>query len=203
MNRLALASVTAAASLPTQRTVEGTVATLDAIGRDLTGPLVVTVGAGVSQRESLSWWESRALYGWRVLVPQTRDRDDDMLSRLAAHGAVPETVRTIAVEPPRSPAQMERAVGIGQRTGDELFRRHMRRNRAKNGLSHGKKKGPQWGPFPIPVCTVDQWCLTQVAVRQKIALQPVTASFLPPSVTLMDFARKLSPEEGLKPLPSP
>ena len=104
------ATVTAGATLPTQRTVEGTVATLDAIGRGLTGPLVVTVGAGVCQRESLSWWESRALYGWRVLVPQTRDRDADMLSRLRAHGAIPETVRTIAVEPPRSPAQMERAV---------------------------------------------------------------------------------------------
>jgi uroporphyrinogen III methyltransferase/synthase len=104
------ASVTASATLPTQRTVEGTVATLDAIGRDLTGPLVVTVGAGVSQRAVLSWWESRALYGWRVLVPQTRDRDDNMLDLLREHGAIPETVRTIAVEPPRSPAQMERAV---------------------------------------------------------------------------------------------
>ena len=104
------ASVTAGATLPTQRTVEGTVATLDAIGRDLTGPLVVTVGSGVTQRESLSWWESRALYGWRVLVPQTRDTDRGMLDRLRAHGGIPETVRTIAVEPPRSPAQMERAV---------------------------------------------------------------------------------------------
>jgi len=104
------ACVTAGATLPTQRTVEGTVATLDAIGRELTGPLVVTVGARVSQRESLSWWESRSLYGWRVLVPQTRDRDQDMLIRLRTHGAIPETVRTVAVEPPRSPAQMERAV---------------------------------------------------------------------------------------------
>lgn len=104
------ASVTAGATLPTQRTVEGTVATLDAIGRDLTGPLVITVGAAVARRESLSWWESRALYGWRVLVPQTRGRDADMLARLRRHGAIPETVRTISVEPPRSPAQMERAV---------------------------------------------------------------------------------------------
>jgi uroporphyrinogen III methyltransferase/synthase len=104
------ASITAFATLPTQRTVEGTVATLDSIGRELTGPLVVTVGNGISHRGALSWWESRALYGWRVLIPQTRDRDDDMAGLLRAHGAIPELVPTIAVEPPRSPAQMERAV---------------------------------------------------------------------------------------------
>ncbi len=104
------ASVTAAATLRTQKTVQGTVATLDAIGRELTGQLIVTVGTAVTKREELSWWESRALYGWRVLVPQTRARDNGMLDRLRSHGAIPETVRTISVEPPRSPAQMERSV---------------------------------------------------------------------------------------------
>src|SRR5688500_5807262 len=44
---------------------------------------------------------------------------------------------------------------------------------------------------------------TQVAERQKIDLQPVTSSFLPPSITLTDLARKLSPVDGLKPRPSP
>ncbi len=104
------ACITADATLPSQRTVQGTVATLDTIGRELPGQLVITVGAGVPQREALSWWESRALYGWRVLVPQTREPDAAMLERLRRHGGIPETVRTIAVEPPRSPAQMERSV---------------------------------------------------------------------------------------------
>lgn len=104
------ASVTAGATLATQRTAQGTVATLDAIGGELTGPLVITVGAGVAQRESLSWWESRALYSWRVLVPQTRDHDSGMIDRIVAHGGIPTLVPTVAVEPPRSPAQMERSV---------------------------------------------------------------------------------------------
>ena len=104
------ASVTAFASLPTQRTVDGTVATLDGMGRELAGPLVVTVGSGASQRGKLSWWESRALYGWRLLIPQTRDSADDLVSLLRSHGAICERVPTIAVEPPRTPAQIERAV---------------------------------------------------------------------------------------------
>ena len=104
------ASVTSGATLPTQRTVDGTLATLDGIGGQMSGPLVVTVGAGISQRGRLSWWESRALYGWRVLIPQTRDPADGMLDLLRMHGAIPQRVPTVAVEPPRTPAQMERAV---------------------------------------------------------------------------------------------
>jgi uroporphyrinogen III methyltransferase/synthase len=103
-------SVTAGASLPTQRTVDGTLAGLDGMGRDLNGPLVVAVGSSAAARQRLSWWESRALYGWRVLIPQTRDSSDLMVELLRSHGAIPERVPTIAVEPPRTPAQMERAV---------------------------------------------------------------------------------------------
>ena len=62
------------------------------------------------QRAKLNWWESRALYGWTVLVPRTKEQAGEMSERLIAHGALPIEVPTIAVEPPRSPAQMERAV---------------------------------------------------------------------------------------------
>lgn len=76
----------------------------------LTGPLVVTIGKTVASRAKLNWWESRALYGWTVLVPRTKDQAGEMSERLTCYGALPIEVPTIAVEPPRSPAQMERAV---------------------------------------------------------------------------------------------
>jgi uroporphyrinogen III methyltransferase / synthase len=76
----------------------------------LAGPLVVTIGKTVTNRAKLNWWESRALYGWTVLVPRTKDQAGEMSDRLVSHGALPIEVPTIAVEPPRSPAQMERAV---------------------------------------------------------------------------------------------
>jgi uroporphyrinogen III methyltransferase/synthase len=93
-----------------QKTVTSTVDKLSTDGADLEGPLTVTVGDAAGDRAALSWWESRALYGWRVLVPRTKDQAGAMSDRLRVHGAVPEEVPTIAVEPPRSPAQMERAV---------------------------------------------------------------------------------------------
>ncbi|HEY3005061.1 MAG TPA: uroporphyrinogen-III synthase, partial [Kribbellaceae bacterium] len=76
----------------------------------LYGTLVVTIGAGVGQRDKLSWWESRALYGWKVLVPRTKEQAGAMSARLRVWGAIPCEVPTIAVEPPRTPAQMERAI---------------------------------------------------------------------------------------------
>ena len=75
-----------------------------------TSSLVVTIGKTVAHRAKLNWWESRALYGWTVLVPRTKDQAGEMSDKLVGHGALPIEVPTIAVEPPRSPAQMERAV---------------------------------------------------------------------------------------------
>ena len=93
-----------------QRTVDTSLASLAADAGELSGPLVVTVGQAVANRSKLSWWESRALYGWKVLVPRTKDQAAEMSERLRSHGAIPVEVPTISVEPPRSPAQMERSV---------------------------------------------------------------------------------------------
>ncbi len=73
------------------------------------GPAVAVVGAAAAH-QGLSWFESKPLFGWRVLVPRTKEQAAAVSERLRSHGAVPEEVPTIAVEPPRTPQQMERAV---------------------------------------------------------------------------------------------
>ena len=89
---------------------QGAKLSLSTGGDPLGGPLVVTIGKTVASRAKLNWWESRELYGWTVLVPRTKDQAGEMSERLTSYGALPVEVPTIAVEPPRSPAQMERAV---------------------------------------------------------------------------------------------
>jgi uroporphyrinogen III methyltransferase / synthase len=74
------------------------------------GPAVAVVGEGVTAQRSLSWFETKPLFGWRVLVPRTKEQAEEVSDLLRAQGAVPEQVPTIAVEPPRTPQQMERAV---------------------------------------------------------------------------------------------
>ncbi|GEL19992.1 bifunctional uroporphyrinogen-III C-methyltransferase/uroporphyrinogen-III synthase [Pseudonocardia asaccharolytica] len=103
-------AVTVRGTAATQKTVETTLAAMAADAAEFEGPLVLTLGPEVARRGELSWWESRALYGWRVLVPRTKDQAGAMSDRLRVHGAISEEVPTIAVEPPRSPTQMERAV---------------------------------------------------------------------------------------------
>jgi len=73
-------------------------------------PAVIVVGKVVSLRETLSWFETKPLFGWRVLVPRTKEQAPAMSTKLRGFGAVPEEVPTISVEPPRNPQQMDKAV---------------------------------------------------------------------------------------------
>ncbi|MDP2772380.1 MAG: uroporphyrinogen-III synthase [Nocardioides sp.] len=73
-------------------------------------PAITVVGNVVNLRETLSWFESKPLFGWRVLVPRTKDQAGVLSTRLRGYGAVPEEVPTISVEPPRNPLQMDKAV---------------------------------------------------------------------------------------------
>ncbi|WP_231920256.1 bifunctional uroporphyrinogen-III C-methyltransferase/uroporphyrinogen-III synthase [Microlunatus soli] len=70
----------------------------------------ITLGAAVQDRDALSWYETKPLFGWRVLVPRTKDQAVAMTARLRTYGAHSEEVPTISVEPPRSPQQMDKAV---------------------------------------------------------------------------------------------
>jgi len=100
-----------------QHTVVSTLATvsadLKAAGVSLLtahGRAIAVVGDVVKAQRTLSWYETRPLFGWRVLVPRTKEQAATVCDQLRASGAVPEQVPTIAVEPPRTPQQMERAV---------------------------------------------------------------------------------------------
>ncbi|MFH9471321.1 uroporphyrinogen-III synthase [Streptomyces clavifer] len=75
-------------------------------------PVVAVVGerSSAAQRDQLAWFESKPLFGWKVLVPRTREQAASLSDQLRSYGAVPHEVPTIAVEPPRTPQQMERAV---------------------------------------------------------------------------------------------
>lgn len=103
-------SVTFGGTTTEQRTVLSTLDTVEADAAELLGPVVVVVGDAAKKADKLGWFENRALYGWRVLVPRTRDQAGVLSTALRAYGAIPVEVPTIAVEPPRTPAPMERAI---------------------------------------------------------------------------------------------
>lgn len=105
-------AVTRSGGTTDQRTVAATLEDVAKVAKaaGLTAEGVVVVGDAVSARDKLSWFETRSLFGWRVLVPRTKEQAGTLSAQLSRHGAVPVEVPTISVEPPRTPQQMERAV---------------------------------------------------------------------------------------------
>lgn len=95
-----------------QTTVVSTLAEIaaDAKTAGMTAPAITVVGEVVTMREALSWFETKPLYGWRILVPRTKEQAAGLASRLRGYGAISEEVPTISVEPPRNPQQMDKAV---------------------------------------------------------------------------------------------
>ena len=95
-----------------QRTITATLGELHMVVKASrqVGPGVMVVGEPVSRRAALSWFETKPLFGWRVLVPRTKASHPGLAAHLRRFGAVSVEVPTISVEPPRTPQQMERAV---------------------------------------------------------------------------------------------
>lgn len=116
-------SATLSGTTTRQRTFTATLATIAAdlkAARVLPSPVsapvdpatsvIAVVGEQVAHRSSHSWFETKPLFGWNVLVPRTKEQAHGLSDQLRGYGAVPQEVPTIAVEPPRTPQQMERAI---------------------------------------------------------------------------------------------
>ncbi|WP_030549173.1 uroporphyrinogen-III synthase [Streptomyces albus] len=113
-------AVTIAGTTTRQRTWTATLGTIGQVlkaakvlpSADGGQPVIAVVGEHScdARRDQLSWFESKPLFGWQVLVPRTKEQAASLSDQLRSYGAVPSEVPTIAVEPPRTPQQMERAV---------------------------------------------------------------------------------------------
>ena len=105
-------AVTGAGTTTEQFTIVSTLGRLapDTKHAGLTEPALIVIGAAVGMRDRMSWFETKPLFGWRVLVPRTKEQAAGLSEQLRSYGAVPEEVPTISVEPPRTPQQMDRAI---------------------------------------------------------------------------------------------
>ncbi|MFX4295302.1 uroporphyrinogen-III synthase [Streptomyces bohaiensis] len=113
-------SVTVGGTTTQQRTWSATLGTIERTlksakvlpSADGGRTVIAVVGerSAPAYRDELAWFESKPLFGWRVLVPRTKEQAASLSEQLRSYGAVPSEVPTIAVEPPRTPQQMDRAV---------------------------------------------------------------------------------------------
>jgi uroporphyrinogen III methyltransferase/synthase len=95
-----------------QKTVVADLNTIEEAARNagMTAPAVTVIGLVVGLRDKLNWYESRPLFGMTVLVPRTRQQAGTLSFEVRALGGEPLEVPTIAIEPPRNPEPMRKAV---------------------------------------------------------------------------------------------
>jgi uroporphyrinogen III methyltransferase/synthase len=105
-------AMTSTGTTTDQQTVTSTLQHIaaDARAARMAPPAVTVVGEVVAMREALSWFETKPLFGWRILVPRTKEQAGSLSTRLRGYGGEPEEDPTISVEPPRNPLQMDKAV---------------------------------------------------------------------------------------------
>ena len=100
------------ASTGRQRTMEGTLGTMaDIADREkFKSPAVAILGDVVKERAKINWFESRPLFGRRIVVTRTREQAGELSVRLRELGADVVELPTIRIEPPQDTAEFSRLV---------------------------------------------------------------------------------------------
>ncbi len=85
-----------------QRTLTGTLADIAAAAAaaGLGAPAVAVIGGVVRERERLNWFETKPLFGRRIVVTRTREQASDLSRRLADLGAEVIELPTIRIADP-------------------------------------------------------------------------------------------------------
>ena len=98
-------------TLPTQRTITGTLGEMQHIVREAQrrGSGVLVVGPVVGLREYLRWFDSRPLFGKRILVTRPEAQATELVDLLWSLGAEPIEAPMIRVEPPEDYGALDEA----------------------------------------------------------------------------------------------
>jgi uroporphyrinogen III methyltransferase / synthase len=105
-------AVISKATRPEQRTVSGTLRNIEARVSDaqLETPALIVVGDVVTLHETLNWFESKPLFGKRVIVTRAREQASELKRLLEEAGAQVLQFPTIEIAEPESWESLDRAI---------------------------------------------------------------------------------------------
>jgi uroporphyrinogen III methyltransferase / synthase len=105
-------AVISKATTPEQRTVAGTLATIEAkvVAADLPTPALIVVGDVVKMHDVINWFETKPLFGKRIVVTRAREQVSDLKRLFQESGATVIEFPTIAIVPPESFESLDLAV---------------------------------------------------------------------------------------------
>lgn len=89
------------ASTPEQKSVVGTLATIAdiVVEAGIKPPALIVIGEVVNLRDTIDWFEKRALFGRRIIVTRTREQASELVAGLEENGASCYECATINIEP--------------------------------------------------------------------------------------------------------
>jgi uroporphyrinogen III methyltransferase/synthase len=95
-----------------QKTVTGTLADIVEKAReaDIKPPAVTVVGEVVALRDKLRWFDTKPLFGRRVLVTRSREQASALSERLRELGAEPLEYPAIEIAPPKDMGPLDEAI---------------------------------------------------------------------------------------------
>jgi uroporphyrinogen III methyltransferase/synthase len=95
-----------------QRTVVGTLQDIveKAEQAQMEPPTIIVVGQVVQLRDQLNWYETRPLFGKRILVTRAREQAGELSTLLAEYGAEPVEYPVIQIVPPESWRELDDAL---------------------------------------------------------------------------------------------
>jgi uroporphyrinogen III methyltransferase / synthase len=95
-------------TLPSQRTVEGTLGTIATLADSSRAGLLV-IGAVAGLRGHLRWFDNRPLSGRRIVVTRSREQAGELMEMLEERGAEAIPAHAIRIMPPEDSAPLEKA----------------------------------------------------------------------------------------------
>ncbi|MFL6281028.1 MAG: uroporphyrinogen-III C-methyltransferase [Vicinamibacterales bacterium] len=96
------------ATLPSQRTVEGTLETIGTAA-DPDRPGLMVIGAVAGLRSHLRWFDNRPLSGRRIVVTRSREQATEFIDMLEERGAEAIPADAIRIVPPEDPTPLDDA----------------------------------------------------------------------------------------------
>lgn len=168
-------------TLPWQRTVEGTLETIAGKVKeaDLRSPAVIVLGAVVTLRSKMKWFERQKLFGRRILVTRAREQSGELTRQLRAAGADVIEIPTIEFKPPKSWRPLDQSIKNLSKYEVVIFTSVNAVQSFVTRLLHHKKD------------------LRSLAGRQIVAIGPATAQSLRENGIVVDAMPENYQSEGL------
>ena len=93
-----------------QHTITGTIENIEERARGVETPALILIGTVVELRDTISWFETKPLYGKRIVVTRARDQASELKRLLEDSGAEVIEFPTIEIGPPPSFASLDKVI---------------------------------------------------------------------------------------------